>query len=556
MCGDGIVDSAEACDGGSCCSAKCKVVPDGAACTDACVVVGTCQAGVCTGGTPVTCGSADPCSTGTCYAGPLDAGFEGTWESDVTVFDGVLGTTAMPFRSSSGAASAGKWLFVVGPSDAQTLPFPGFPGCTGVLKSSSKGTVKATLKCKTPATFTFAKSTCTWKGAAPAPPRELPDALTGTWKCTSKDTSTKVVSRSSGTWAVERTTPPVGCVPAAAGTACRVAAHPCDLPEACDGVHTTCPADAPCDATDCVPCSGSECLPPTYATATCNGGTCDFTCDSGYTRVGTGCEPVCGDSLCVAAENCTTCSQDCGACPSPECGDSICAGSESCSTCPGDCGLCPLTRSAACAQEQACCTESATPGCAANPEREACVCEQEPSCCTGPWDAACVKLVMAGNCGYCPGQSLCGNFDCEPGENPANCPDDCPTPQCGDGACEPGEDSTTCSFDCPSTFCECDCQGCSLHTGSSVVSVASCTFVCGLVPCGQCDANDWVCFTDPTVMHRVDSTQQYTVCTDLGCSVEPWMQNGGLPGPTSTIVEPLIGDICPSCACGGSCSVP
>src|SRR3989454_4642901 len=49
--------------------AQCTGAPDGTACddNDACTQTDTCQAGVCTGGNPVTCTAADQCHTvGTC----------------------------------------------------------------------------------------------------------------------------------------------------------------------------------------------------------------------------------------------------------------------------------------------------------------------------------------------------------------------------------------------------------------------------------------------------------------------------------------------------------
>jgi len=53
--------------------------------------------------------------------------------------------------------------------------------------------------------------------------------------------------------------------------------------------------------------------------------------------------PTCGDNSCNGIETCSTCPQDCGACPPPTpfCGDNSCNGIETCSTCPGDCGSCP-----------------------------------------------------------------------------------------------------------------------------------------------------------------------------------------------------------------------
>ena len=48
--------------------------------------------------------------------------------------------------------------------------------------------------------------------------------------------------------------------------------------------------------------------------------------------------PYCNDGTCNAAENCSSCSQDCGQCP--YCNDGTCNAGETCTSCPGDCGQC------------------------------------------------------------------------------------------------------------------------------------------------------------------------------------------------------------------------
>jgi hypothetical protein len=58
-------------------------------------------------------------------------------------------------------------------------------------------------------------------------------------------------------------------------------------------------------------------------------------------------QSACGDATCNGSETCTSCAQDCGACPppppAPACGDAACNGGETCSTCAPDCGACPVT---------------------------------------------------------------------------------------------------------------------------------------------------------------------------------------------------------------------
>lgn len=46
--------------------------------------------------------------------------------------------------------------------------------------------------------------------------------------------------------------------------------------------------------------------------------------------------PHCGDGACSSVESCTSCSADCGACPTI-CGDGACNGGETATSCPGDC---------------------------------------------------------------------------------------------------------------------------------------------------------------------------------------------------------------------------
>ncbi|MEM3074675.1 MAG: LamG-like jellyroll fold domain-containing protein [Candidatus Pacearchaeota archaeon] len=52
---------------------------------------------------------------------------------------------------------------------------------------------------------------------------------------------------------------------------------------------------------------------------------------------------ICSDGACTGTETCSSCSQDCGTCPSQGtiCGDGACTGTETCSSCSQDCGTCP-----------------------------------------------------------------------------------------------------------------------------------------------------------------------------------------------------------------------
>src|SRR5262249_25241035 len=72
-CGNGNLDPGEECDDGNrssgdCCSASCRVEPDGQPCStgDACTTARTCSAGVCGGGAVVACDDGDPCTADAC----------------------------------------------------------------------------------------------------------------------------------------------------------------------------------------------------------------------------------------------------------------------------------------------------------------------------------------------------------------------------------------------------------------------------------------------------------------------------------------------------------
>ena len=63
-------------------------------------------------------------------------------------------------------------------------------------------------------------------------------------------------------------------------------------------------------------------------------------------------EKLCGDLKCSPFEDCESCPEDCGVCPST-CGDDSCDPGEDCMSCEPDCGACPST----------CGDDSCDPGC-------------------------------------------------------------------------------------------------------------------------------------------------------------------------------------------------
>jgi len=75
-CGDGVVEAAETCDptadGGDCCAAGCTAfLADSTPCNDGtvCTTVDVCNAGTCTGGTPLDCDDENDCTQDSCSSG-------------------------------------------------------------------------------------------------------------------------------------------------------------------------------------------------------------------------------------------------------------------------------------------------------------------------------------------------------------------------------------------------------------------------------------------------------------------------------------------------------
>lgn len=127
--------------------------------------------------------------------------------------------------------------------------------------------------------------------------------------------------------------------PASAGAECRPSAGACDLAEVCDGVSTSCPADAVASAsTECRPSAG-----PCDVPESCDGASAECPADA-FAPTSTECRPSAG--ACDVPESCDGASAACPAnafAPSTtECRPSVgpCDVAESCSgvaaTCPAD----------------------------------------------------------------------------------------------------------------------------------------------------------------------------------------------------------------------------
>lgn len=136
--------------------------------------------------------------------------------------------------------------------------------------------------------------------------------------------------------------------------------------------------------------------------ATCASGVGIYCVSDGVARgepsaCGTG--SGCGDGVCAATEDATSCMPDCMS----MCGDMVCSPSELPATCPVDCGT---------------------------------VCG----------DGTCGPGENPGRCEYdCPAR--CGDGYCTHGEGVGTCGADC-APVCGDSVCSVGETCTACERDC------------------------------------------------------------------------------------------------------------
>ena len=261
----------------------------------------------------------------------------------------------------------------------------------------------------------------------------------------------------------------------------------CDPTENC----ITCPGDCGVCVVGCTKTSTPTCGGCACEAAVCSGDTycCknswDSTCVGECTDTGlVTCPPfndVCGDGICGAneytsscpndcaslycgdgvcsvsqAEDCTSCSQDCGYCmlaslSSVGCGDGKCTGDENCSNCAADCGTCGDI-SCVCAVDSYCCASLFDSMCQS--ECNTCVAKGGGGSCpvSSCGDGICggeTCQTCAEDCGKCP--AYCGDYTCDPGETKANCPTDCAfgcEGKCGSSSFESDGSWCSCYSDC------------------------------------------------------------------------------------------------------------
>jgi len=182
----------------------------------------------------------------------------------------------------------------------------------------------------------------------------------------------------------------------------------CDDGVACNG-QETCTAEGACQVGTPVTCAGDgnfcngievcaeDTGKPSGYTCVSPGDPCElgFMCNEGTDF----CDSLCGNGVCDAGENCSSCPSDCIG-----------------GTAGGTCG----------------------------------------GCFKGICDGQCHTIKEDSSCSDCWSSYCCGDGVCEGEENSSNCGIDCPVPVCGDGVCDAEEDST-CPADCPVTAQEiCD----------------------------------------------------------------------------------------------------
>jgi hypothetical protein len=139
---------------------------------------------------------------------------------------------------------------------------------------------------------------------------------------------------------------------------------------------------------------------------------------------------VCGNSMCESGETMATCPGDCSG--AQQCGDNVCTPPENAQNCPGDCG----TQGSAVCGNLVCEAGETMANCPGDcPGGGSCTIDQQFACidCLIIDPSFCIPPITEQFCLECLGGGGGGgpcNFDliCDTGlgEDPTNCPTDCP----------------------------------------------------------------------------------------------------------------------------------
>ncbi len=504
VCGNGMVESPEQCDGGACCTATCTFQPSTTSCRGA---MSDCDATEFCTGTSATCPAVDAAVTpGTACGG--GSGFGGGGPAALScdapdTCSGTVGATAVcvdNFQPSTFACRA-----AVGECDATEFCSGTGPTCPVVDAAQTPGT------------------SC---GLMPSGVCDAQDVCSGTTGSTAS-CSARVQPNT---------------------TVCRSIAGTCDVIERCNGSTTVCPGDGFLNATNVCRASAGTC----DSTEFCSGSAAACPSDS-VLPLGTACRASTG--VCDPAESCNgfaVCPSDRSAVDGTACADgTTCNGAETCQM-----GTCRAGAALSCDDRNACTADAcAEPGGCENTAIRGCCnidgdCTDDGDVCTttrcSGTGGSCEHLPITGCCDSdadCTGGTTCLAVACNLGTNRCET-----TPVMGccdaDSDCN---DSISCTADrCTLATGACtntDIDGCCVGDGDCDDGDECSTDRCSG---GRCSTTpiDGCCFGDTDCMD-----DDGDACTTPSCNVatERCMED---------VVDCDDGDGCTADACesDGSCS--
>ncbi len=500
VCGNGIVEAGEACDGGACCTATCAFESAATSCT------GTSTGGACDGadhcsGAANTCvdvflagGTTCRASLGQCDPAEVCDGSSAACPEDLL----EESTTHCTGTSNGGACD----------DDARDHCAGGVDTCVDVFASSGTSCRAPVGACDVAEWCTGASGACPADGAEPA---GTPCGPAPTDPCDVQDEC----RGTSGTTAfcqalfVDST------------IVCRPSAGVCDVPESCTGVSAACPADgftpfptvcrASAGACDSVEhCTGSDALCPSDSVL----------------PLGTSCRPATGP--CDAAEVCDgfgSCPLDAARPDGASCSDGlVCDGSEVCRGGSCQAGMLSCDDANACTADSCAepsgCGHSAVTGCC-NVDSQ---CADDGNVCTSERcsgaGGTCSSLPIAGCCradADCTGASACVTLRCDTTTNrcastpvPGCCTSDA---QCSDGIACTTDTCDVATHDCTNTARAGCCTGDGDCHDTDACTADACDLA-GAGPTGTCVAPPIAgCCTSDATCRDVDGD----ACTAPNC---------------------------------------